>query len=189
MRVIVTGGRDFDDEFSANRVFDALLHQKHDLTIVHGGAPGADMLAHRWAQRHGVREEIFPADWEAYGKKAGPIRNTAMIKSVRAIPYSKVIAFPGGGGTADCVRKAKSAGILVLEVTPARQVLRVVSASEADGVVTLSEREQRIAETRCHADDDDFCDWEGCPQLRDEEPRRSGRYCPLDQPDTEREGE
>lgn len=32
---------------------------------------------------------------------------------------------------------------------------------------------------RCHADMDGDCEWEHCPQLRDNEPRASGRSCPL----------
>lgn len=32
----------------------------------------------------------------------------------------------------------------------------------------------------CHADGDGECDWEDCPQLRDGEPRKSGRHCPYD---------
>lgn len=34
--------------------------------------------------------------------------------------------------------------------------------------------------TRCHADDDGYCTWTGCPQLQDGEPGKSGRHCPLD---------
>ena len=34
--------------------------------------------------------------------------------------------------------------------------------------------------TRCQADSDDDCTWEGCPQIRDGEPEKSGRHCPLD---------
>jgi hypothetical protein len=34
--------------------------------------------------------------------------------------------------------------------------------------------------TRCHSDDDGYCDWSGCPQLRDNEPAATGRHCPLD---------
>lgn len=41
--------------------------------------------------------------------------------------------------------------------------------------------------TRCQADDDDDCQWEGCPQLRDNEPYKSGRHCPLDAADRNRE--
>lgn len=34
--------------------------------------------------------------------------------------------------------------------------------------------------TRCQADDDGYCEWEHCPQLRDGEPEKTGRHCPLD---------
>ena len=34
--------------------------------------------------------------------------------------------------------------------------------------------------TRCQSDDDGYCTWKGCPQLRDDEPKRSGRHCPHD---------
>ena len=32
----------------------------------------------------------------------------------------------------------------------------------------------------CHAQMDGDCVWEKCPQLRDGEPAKSGRHCPLD---------
>lgn len=35
--------------------------------------------------------------------------------------------------------------------------------------------------TRCQADDDDDCEYAECPQLRDGEPKKSARHCPLDQ--------
>lgn len=34
--------------------------------------------------------------------------------------------------------------------------------------------------TFCRGDDDGDCDYSGCPQLRDGEPRKSGRHCPYD---------
>lgn len=40
--------------------------------------------------------------------------------------------------------------------------------------------------TRCHADCDDHCEWENCPQIRDGEPEKSGRHCPLDAEDRRR---
>jgi hypothetical protein len=33
---------------------------------------------------------------------------------------------------------------------------------------------------QCHADRDGDCDWKECPQLREGEPERSARHCPLD---------
>jgi hypothetical protein len=32
----------------------------------------------------------------------------------------------------------------------------------------------------CHAAQDGDCSWKGCPQIRDGEPNKSGRHCPLD---------
>jgi hypothetical protein len=47
------------------------------------------------------------------------------------------------------------------------------------------EGERANPEERCHADSDGDCEWHGCPQLRDGEPAKSGRHCPLDKPDPE----
>lgn len=33
---------------------------------------------------------------------------------------------------------------------------------------------------RCNAGMDGECLWEGCPQLRDNEPHATGRHCPID---------
>ncbi len=39
---------------------------------------------------------------------------------------------------------------------------------------------QRRVMTRCQSDDDGDCQWKDCPQLRDDEPKTTGRHCPLD---------
>ncbi len=39
---------------------------------------------------------------------------------------------------------------------------------------------QRRMLTRCQADDDGDCCWKDCPQLRDGEPYKTHRHCPLD---------
>jgi hypothetical protein len=75
-------------------------------------ASGADSLAHEAARDQGRRCEVFHADWERHGKAAGPIRNQAMIDAGADL----VIAFPGGRGTADLIRRARKAGIPVREV-------------------------------------------------------------------------
>lgn len=43
--------------------------------------------------------------------------------------------------------------------------------------------EEQKPEPRCHAQMDGDCDWKDCPQLRDGEPEKSGRHCPLDRRD------
>lgn len=69
-------------------------------------------MARCYAADHGISAEGFPADWRKYGKSAGPLRNQQMIDEGKP---DLVVAFPGGTGTADMVRRAKAAGIRVIE--------------------------------------------------------------------------
>jgi hypothetical protein len=62
--------------------------------------------------RHRVLHTAFVADWDANGKAAGPLRNQRMLE---AFNPDMVLAFPGGRGTADMVRKAKRRGVKVVE--------------------------------------------------------------------------
>jgi len=142
MRVLVCGGRDFA-RFSPFRVpshegsedeykfligkLSELLHPydptdvdgskgtwlpPSHLTIIAGGAFGADSAAIDWAVVNWVNFEEYPADWDTHGKAAGPIRNQQMLDT----GIDKVIAFPGGRGTAHMVEIARKAGVEVIEV-------------------------------------------------------------------------
>jgi hypothetical protein len=113
MRVLVCGGRDFSD---CKAVFDALDDlARHEVVdcIIEGDARGADRIAGAWAKRRRVDLRLFPADWNKHGRAAGPIRNQQMIDKGKP---DFVLAFPGGAGTADMVRRAKAAGLPVAEV-------------------------------------------------------------------------
>ena len=111
MRVLVCGGRDYDDRATMQR---ELIGLPLDSVIVHGDAHGADRLAADIAPElsHGYITEAHPADWKKHGRAAGPIRNQERLDS--GIDF--VIACPGGRGTADMVRRARKAGIEVREV-------------------------------------------------------------------------
>ncbi len=41
------------------------------------------------------------------------------------------------------------------------------------------------AGSQCHAAEDGDCIWKDCPQNRDGEPYKTGRHCPIDNPDDE----
>lgn len=84
-----------------------------DVTIITGGAKGADEVGQEYAIVNWLPYEEYPAQWDKYGKGAGAIRNQQMIDEGRP---TMVIAFPGGKGTADMVARAKKAGIPVVEV-------------------------------------------------------------------------
>ena len=107
--VAVCGGRDYSDA----KMVSKMLKKAHPTLIVHGAATGADTLAGKFAQRNGIPVISVPAKWNLHGRSAGPRRNQKIIDRYR--PH-KLIAFPGGVGTADMVRRAKAAGILVVEV-------------------------------------------------------------------------
>jgi hypothetical protein len=111
MRVLVCGGRTFDDQ----EMLDAALHQINIETpislIIQGMARGADLLAKQWAERNGVACIGYRADWKRYGNRtAGPIRNQEMLDDGKP---ELVVAFPGGKGTLDMVRRADKAGVPV----------------------------------------------------------------------------
>ena len=110
MRVLVCGGRDYDDEPT---IREALGSVPPGAVIVHGDARGADRLSGRVARDIGLEVEAHPADWRAHGRAAGPIRNREMADTDIDI----VLAFPGGRGTADMVAVARSRGIPVVEVS------------------------------------------------------------------------
>lgn len=113
MRVIVCGGRNYDDRKTMDRIMVALFADG-PWTVVHGDARGADRMAGELANWYGLTVEAFPADWDALGKSAGPDRNRRML----AAGADLVLAFPGGWGTAHMVSIAREAGVPVLEVKP-----------------------------------------------------------------------
>lgn len=111
MKVLVCGGRDYEDWKTGFLVLNA-IHEKRRIThVIHGGANGADHLADLWARERRIPTTVFPANWNAHGKAAGPIRNKLMLLENPAL----VVAFPGGRGTAHMVGIAKQAGIEVME--------------------------------------------------------------------------
>lgn len=114
MRILVCGGRDFDnwDLLSDTLDFESDYAVRGNV-IIQGGAIGADFLARVWAVDRRVSYEEYPADWKKYGKAAGPIRNQQMLDEGKP---DLVVAFPGGFGTADMVRRARKAGVEVIEV-------------------------------------------------------------------------
>jgi len=113
MILLVCGGRDYADAKTAFATLDA-EHAKNPISLlIEGGARGADNLAREWAQQRGIEDQTFMADWKQFGRSAGPRRNQQMIEA----KPDMVIAFPGGGGTADMVKRAKKARVPVMEIT------------------------------------------------------------------------
>jgi hypothetical protein len=107
-RVLVCGGRDFADAPRLWRILDALHTNQPFACIIHGAARGADSIAGQWAKARQVPCQAFPADWKKHGRAAGIIRNQQMLAEGQP---TFVIAFDGGRGTADMLRRAKAADL------------------------------------------------------------------------------
>lgn len=124
MKILVCGSRDYSDNRTMNTILNFALAIYGEIEIVEGEARGADIMAREWAKAHNIRYYPYPADWERYGKAAGPIRNQEMLAKENP---DLVIAFPINGdleqttGTKDMVnraRKHKIPTIVVGEDTP-----------------------------------------------------------------------
>ena len=134
MKVLVCGGRTFEGEGFLRYTLDTIHAIAGIDCIVHGDAGrfydypdsacvepgqlpgfwvGADKLAGQWAREHGITEKFYKPDWKQYGRKGGPIRNQQMLDIEKP---DLVVAFPGGRGTVDMVKRAKAGGYRVYQV-------------------------------------------------------------------------
>lgn len=123
-RLLITGSRThhwtpYDHHALFLAAQDIIERTKKMPVVVHGGARGADTDADR-AARHllSLQTEAHPADWNTYGRAAGPIRNQEMVR----MGADLCLAFPdhpkgqGSRGTWNCIECAYQAGIPVLIV-------------------------------------------------------------------------
>lgn len=112
MIVLVCGGRRFEDaRLMRATLIDAGLTASD--VLIHGGATGADAHAEYEARAIGCHSARVDPLWNRHGKAAGPLRNAAMLR----LKPDKVLAFPGGRGTENCVKQAEEAGIPVERIS------------------------------------------------------------------------
>ena len=78
-KVIIAGGRDFDDYNTLKKYCNHILQGKSDIMIICGMAHGADLLGKKYGDEMGYKVSKFPADW-SLGKSAGYIRNKEMAE-------------------------------------------------------------------------------------------------------------
>lgn len=131
MKILITGSRDWRDADRIERLLRFLYLRglsadgganPEPLIIVHGAARGADTIADRWATSHkaeGLPIEIhrYPAQWQKYGGRAGPIRNQTMVREHAGADLC--VGFktrPVSRGTDHCLATARTAMIPTWEI-------------------------------------------------------------------------
>jgi len=113
MRILVTGSRGWTD---GDAIYDALLeaiwngesYSTDGSVVVHGGARGADTLAHLAARRLGMQTEVHRPDWSV-GARGGIERNIKMIETKPDVCLAFILN--RSTGATHCANAAEKAGI------------------------------------------------------------------------------
>jgi len=111
MKVIIAGSRNFINYQKLKKECDEFLQNQKNIEIVSGNHyKGADKLGIQYAIQKGLNLIKFPAEWNKFGKAAGPKRNKEM-----AIAADALIAFWDGKsrGTKNMIELAKQKGLKV----------------------------------------------------------------------------
>ena len=108
--VAIAGGKDVQDPAAVIARLDKAREKYADMVLVHGGGPGVEKIAARWAEKNGVQQIVCKPDWNRHGRAAPFRRNDDLLN---LLPKG-VIAFPGSGITDNLVDKARQLGIPVM---------------------------------------------------------------------------
>jgi len=139
MNLVVTGSRDWpeDDITMIGLVLDRLFWNTDEIEHCYVGYDpskkqpgGVDRIVYKemeWVTKRpngNVRLHTFPADWDRYGKAAGPIRNADMLNAAQTLGGGLVVAFHSSllvfnnptSGTNHCARLAEQMGFTVYDI-------------------------------------------------------------------------
>ena len=160
-RVIIAGGRDFNDYALLKAKCDNILAEKtatHRIVIVSGAARGADSLGERYAREHGYTLDSHPADWNTHGKSAGYVRNAQMANSAEAL-----IAFWDGHsrGTKHMIDTSVRNGLSVRTILYANQItknnMEVKQQSHSDIDYLIDEDKNEVIVEADEIETDELC--------------------------------
>lgn len=113
-KVIIAGSRHFNNYELLRLKVDSILRKKieegYKIIIISGRAKGADTLGERYAKERKYELMLFPAEWDIYGKGAGPIRNGKMADEADALI---AFLFENSRGTINMIKQATKKGLKI----------------------------------------------------------------------------
>lgn len=83
MKTIIAGCRDIFDMAIVEEAISCWIFPITE--VVCGKAPGIDTVGETWAKAHKIPVKDFPADWNRFGRAAGPKRNAQMAEYSEAL--------------------------------------------------------------------------------------------------------
>lgn len=121
MRVAVVGSRSFDDYGRLCQFLETYFFRYHETRpnewlisqVISGGAQGADHLAERFAKDEKIELVVFPAEWDKYGRSAGPRRNDDIVKACDVAVIFWDLKSPGSKDILNKVLKAGKPAMVV----------------------------------------------------------------------------
>ena len=121
--VTVAGPRDytnkeFIDKMLEETLSDILAKEVLTIHIVEGGAYGVDSLAKLYALQNELPYTEVKADWDKYGRSAGPRRNQKMAE----ISDYCIVFFKGSRGSASMISEALKQNVPVYVVSISENV-------------------------------------------------------------------
>jgi hypothetical protein len=138
--IVAGGGREL--AWSSGQIASQLLARTGGRSVqllLHGGARGADQAIDQTAQQLGWPVLSLPADWQRFGRAAGPIRNRLLLEqalgkaealnSPDQLVSVLVMAFPGGAGTASLVQQARRLALVSAVPIAVSQISGQIAAS------------------------------------------------------------
>lgn len=114
-KVLVCGSRNWDNAHLIWEFLEILQTTRPEAEVIHGAARGADTLADKAAKALGLKVTAVPADWEQFGKAAGPMRNKVMLGMApdRVIAFRSVGDSKGTDHMIDIARRSKIPTVVV----------------------------------------------------------------------------
>lgn len=142
-RLLFYGSRTWTDRSAIEKAMDDAItrYGRDNITIIHGGANGADKIAGEVARSRGVKVEVHPADWNRYGKRAGMVRNEEMVKSGvdAAFGFRSAGASPGTDNTDGLLKSARVQNTMVrAKAAPLAKATGAASSSAPPAQKTAS---------------------------------------------------
>lgn len=117
--ILISGDRDWTDEEAIRDGLEQLTPDRNHYQdiIIEGGARGADRLSKKVGEELGFYVKEMSADWDKYGRSAGPIRNRGMLSKMPRYVLAFHDDIEHSKGTKDCINEALRRGFLVFLYT------------------------------------------------------------------------